>query len=92
MQRVTVLYPNGDRRKFDFDYYLTKHAVGGWVWWRIEVRRGVSSPTGSPHSYASPPFTSSLQASGMQFLRQHGPQIMADIPNYTNSSPLLRDR
>ncbi len=50
MQRVTVLYPNGANVKFDFDYYLAKHVpwVAGLVGQSIEVRRGISSPTGSP--------------------------------------------
>jgi uncharacterized protein (TIGR02118 family) len=93
MQRVTVLYPNGADVKFDFDYYLAKHVpwVAGLVGQKIEVRRGISSPDGSPAAFLciATIFVNSVE----QFqavLAQYGPKIMADIPNYTNSVPLLQ--
>jgi len=93
MQRVTVLYPNGADIKFDFDYYLAKHVpwVAGLVGQSIEVRRGISSPTGSPAAFVCIA-TIHIQsvADWEAVLAKHGSQIMADIPNYTNSSPLLQ--
>jgi uncharacterized protein (TIGR02118 family) len=93
MQRVTVLYPNGADVKFDFDYYLAKHVpwVAGLMGQKIEVRRGISSPNGSPAAFIciATIFVNSVE----QFqavLAQYGPKIMADIPNYTNSVPLLQ--
>jgi uncharacterized protein (TIGR02118 family) len=93
MQRVTVLYPNGADVKFDFDYYLAKHVpwVAGLVGQKIEVRRGISNPNGSPAAFIciATIFVNSIE----QFqtvLAQHGPKIMADISNYTNSVPLLQ--
>jgi uncharacterized protein (TIGR02118 family) len=93
MQRVTVLYPNGTDIKFDFDYYLAKHVpwVAGLVGQKIEVRRGISTPTGSPAAFVCIA-TIHIQsvAEWQAVLAQHGAQIMADIPNYTNSEPLLQ--
>ena len=92
MQRVTVLYPNGPDVKFDFDYYLAKHVpwVAGLVGQSIEVRRGVSSPTGSPAFVCIATIHIESAAKWDAVLAQHGSQIMADIPNYTNSSPVLQ--
>jgi uncharacterized protein (TIGR02118 family) len=92
MQRVTVLYPNGADVKFDFDYYLAKHVpwVAGMVGRSIEVRRGISSPTGSPAFVCIATIHIESAAMWDAVLAQHGPEIMADIPNYTNSSPLLQ--
>ena len=93
MQRVTVLYPNGADVKFDFDYYLTKHVpwVAGLVGQSIEVRRGISSPTGTPAAFICvATIHIKSAADGEAVLAQHGPQIMADIPNYTNSVPSLQ--
>jgi len=92
MQRVTVLYPNGANVKFDFDYYLAKHVpwVAGLVGRSIEVRRGVSSPTVSPAFVCIATIHIESAAEWDAVLEQHGAQIMADIPNYTNSSPVLQ--
>ncbi len=93
MQRVTVLYPNGTDIKFDFDYYLAKHVpwVAGLVGQSIEVRRGISSPAGSPAAFVCiATIHIKSVAEWEAVLAQHGPQIMADIPNYTNSVPLLQ--
>jgi uncharacterized protein (TIGR02118 family) len=93
MQRVTVLYPNGADVKFDFDYYLAKHVpwVARLVGQSIEVRRGLSSPTGSPAAFVciATIHIPSL-ADWQSVLAQHGAQIMADIPNYTNSAPVIQ--
>ena len=52
-QCVTVVYPNQDGSKFDFDYYMQKHIpwVASLVGSKIEVRRGISSAAGSAAPY-----------------------------------------
>ena len=93
MERVTVLYPNGADVRFNFDYYLAKHVpwVAGLVGQSIEVRRGISSPDGTPAAFVCiATIHINSVAEWQAVLAQHGPQIMADIPNYTNSSPLLQ--
>ncbi|MBM3217996.1 MAG: EthD family reductase [Candidatus Rokubacteria bacterium] len=98
MIRVTVLYPNEAGKKFDVDYYKNTHMklVGdrlksfGFV--RAEVDKGLSS--GAPGSAA--PFVcighvylNSL-AEFQKGMGQHGAEIMADIPNYTNIQPTMQ--
>ena len=93
MQRVTVLYPNQPDTKFDFEYYLSKHVpwVSGLVGQTIEVRRGISSATGSRPAFicVATIFINSVQEF-QAVLSEHGEKIMADIPNYTNSQPILQ--
>ncbi|MCU1300356.1 MAG: hypothetical protein JWQ87_640 [Candidatus Sulfotelmatobacter sp.] len=93
MQCVTVVYPNKANSKFDFDYYMKKHIplVEGLVGKSIEVRRGMSSVTGSPAAFvcvAAIPIDS--MAAFQAVLAQHGTEILADIPNYTNIEPLIQ--
>ena len=93
MQRVTVLYPNREGATFNFDYYTQKHVpwVAGLVGRSIEVRRGISSASGS-----SVPFVCVATinvdtiAEFQSVFAEHGAAIMADIPNYTNIEPFVQ--
>jgi uncharacterized protein (TIGR02118 family) len=93
MQRVTVLYPNKGDTRFDFEYYMRKHVpfVEGLVGQKIEVRRGLSSPSGSPAAFVC---VGTIPINWIQefqmVLQKHGPKIMGDIPNYTNSEPIIQ--
>jgi len=93
MQRVTVLYPNATDTKFDFDYYLSKHVpwVASLVGQQIEVRRGISALDGSraPFVCVATIFINSAEEFHSIFA-QNGQKIVADIPNYTNSQPILQ--
>jgi uncharacterized protein (TIGR02118 family) len=93
MQQVTVAYPNKTDAKFDFDYYMKKHIpwVAGLVGRSIEVRRGISSAMGSPAAFvcvATIPIDSITEFQAM--FSQHGAEILADIPNYTNIEPIVQ--
>ena len=93
MHRVSVLYPNAADTKFDFDYYLSKHVpwVSGLVGQKIEVRRGIASASGSaaPFICVATIFIDSVDSFKAIFA-VHGPKILADIPNYTNSEPFVQ--
>jgi len=92
MKCVTVLYPNKDGAKFDFDYYMKKHIpmVSGLFGQGIDVQKGFS-PMGS-----SVPFVCSARIridSVEHFqtvMEQHGRRILADISNYTNIEPIIQ--
>src|SRR5712671_588232 len=93
MQLVTVAYPSKSDAKFDFDYYMKKHIplVEGLVGKSIDVRRGISSATGSTAAFvcvATIPIDS--VASFQAILAQHGAEILADIPKYTNIEPIIQ--
>ncbi len=96
MLRCTVLYPNKNGAKFDFDYYIKKHipfaneafGLGGGG---FKVSKGLPGPDGSAPVYlciataeiASPEaFAARMQASGAK--------VAADVPNYTDITPVVQ--
>jgi len=93
MKCASVIYPNKEGAKFDFDYYMRKHIpmVAGLLDTKIDVQKGISSPMG-----ASVAFVCSARIwidSVEQFqamMQQHGATILADIPNYTDIQPIIQ--
>ncbi len=92
MQFATVTYPSKDGAKFDFDYYMKKHIpMCGLLGTSIEVCKGTS-----PIPDASPAFVCVARiriGSADDFsaaMVKHGTQIMQDIPNYTNITPVVQ--
>jgi uncharacterized protein (TIGR02118 family) len=98
MIRVTVLYPSGDGKKFDHDYYVKKHMTlvqerlksFGIV--RTEVDKGVAG--GAPGSSA--PYVAighvyfNTLADFQKGMGQHGKEILADVPHYTDIQPQMQ--
>lgn len=91
-QRVTVIYPNKDGSKFDFDYYMQEHIpmVERLFGKSIEVRRGISAPTGAPAPYVCIATIAANIAEFQAVFAQHGAEILGDIPNYTNVEPAVQ--
>ncbi len=96
MYCISVAYPRKDGARFDFDYYKSRHIpmVMGFLSAnavKAEIRRGLASPDGSPASFVC--LANIWIKSIEEFqttLGKHGPQIMGDIPNYTNIQPILQ--
>jgi uncharacterized protein (TIGR02118 family) len=98
MVRISVLYPNEAGKKFDYDYYTNKHMklvrdrLGSFGVVRTEVDKGMAG--GAPGSSA--PYVAighvyaSTLADFQKGMGQHGKEIMADIPNYTNIQPQMQ--
>ncbi len=94
---VSVLYPNGPKARFDIDYYTRTHMPMvqqrlGAPLRRMAVEHGLAG--GAPDS--PPPFLASghlyfdsLEAFQGAFA-PHAAAIMADIPNYTNTQPVIQ--
>jgi uncharacterized protein (TIGR02118 family) len=94
---VNVLYPNAPGAKFDLDYYLQRHMPMvqrrlGAPLQRVAVERGLAG--GAPG--APPPL---LAAAHLYFesveafqgaFGPHAETILADVPNYTNTTPLIQ--
>lgn len=92
-QCVTVIYPTKGGWKFDFDYYMSKHIpmVSKLVGNRIEVRRGISSATGSTAPYVCmATIMIDTIAEFQTVLAKHGAEILGDVPNYTNIEPVVQ--
>ncbi len=93
MIRMSVLYPATAGSRFDWDYYLNTHmeltrrllTPLGMV--RAEVDRGIGGfPPGTPApfhaiAYLMFPTLADLQAA----MGSAGMEIMADVPNYTDT-------
>ena len=93
---VTVMYPNMAGVTFDFDYYLKKHAtlidrLYGNSIAKLELRRGSTTPQGLP-----PPYIANIniwiadQAAFDSAGAEHGPTLIADVPNFTNTMPTIQ--
>lgn len=96
MIKVIVLYPSGDGKTFDMDYYCNKHMpmaeelLGDTVK-GVTVEKGLAgSAPDSPAPYAA---VGNLYFDSIEvFQTAFGPHmdtLMADLPNYTNIEPIV---
>jgi uncharacterized protein (TIGR02118 family) len=97
MIKVTVLYPNTPDARFDMNYYVTRHLPMvrdkcAPVCRSIAAEGGLSA--GEPGSRA--PYvaighlTFDSVAAFQQAFTPHAPEILGDIPNYTNIQPIIQ--
>jgi uncharacterized protein (TIGR02118 family) len=89
MIRLSVFYPKGDDATFDHDYYRDKHvplAVKTWQPEKAEIDRGVDGPYVAAVHF----LFQSQDAVNAAFAAPGTAEIMADVANYTNISPVLQ--
>ncbi|PYX69019.1 MAG: EthD family reductase [Acidobacteria bacterium] len=97
MVRVSVMYPNHEGTKFDMTYYINRHIpmvrqLLGSALRGVSVEQGISGEgPGSPASYVAMGHLlfDSVEAFQTSF-GPHAQAIMEDIPNYTNSEPIVQ--
>jgi len=96
MIKVSVLYPNEEGKAFDWDYYCVKHVpmVMGLLGDRLkkaEIVQGISGgvPGSKPAYIAVGQMYFDTIDDFLAALSVHNDQIMGDIPNYTNVTPLI---
>lgn len=98
MIRVSVMYPGGEGKKFDHDYYATKHMalvhqrLDSLGLRRTEVDKGLAGGApGASAPYAAighvyfdsvPAFQAAMKA--------HGKELFDDVPNFTNITPQVQ--
>ncbi len=97
MIKVTVLYPNEPAAKFDMEYYINRHMPMIRQKCAPECRRIAAESGlagGAPGSRA--PYIAvghltfdSLAAFQKAFI-PHAPEILADVPNYTDIEPVIQ--
>jgi uncharacterized protein (TIGR02118 family) len=86
-------YPNNAGATFDFDYYMKKHIpmVCDLLGTSVEVVKGMSATPGEAPAFVC---TGRIKIDGSdQFalaMAKHGPRILADVPNYTNITPVIQ--
>jgi uncharacterized protein (TIGR02118 family) len=96
MIKVSVFYPNSAGAKFDMAYYTTKHMpmvkrlVASCKSIAAEQGLGGGAP-GAPATYIAIGHLTfdSVEAFQSGF-GPHAPEIMADIPKYTNVQPVIQ--
>ena len=93
----TVMYPNEEGKRFDMDYYCTKH-LGlvkekvGEALKGVSVEKGLSGAApGSPAEYA---VVCHLQFDSIEdlatYMAPHSPAFDADVPNFTDMTPCFQ--
>jgi uncharacterized protein (TIGR02118 family) len=90
------MYANTPGVTFDFDYYLSRHATlikrlyGDGIA-RLELRRGMTTPLGTPVPYvAIINIWIGSQKVFDEAAAQHSATLIADVPNFTNTMPLIQ--
>jgi uncharacterized protein (TIGR02118 family) len=97
MIKVGVFYPNNQGSKFDMKYYLEKHIPlvrqrVGPALKSVAVEQGLTGGApGSAMTYVAMCHLlfDSVEAFQTSF-GAHAPEIMGDIPNYTNIQPIVQ--
>jgi uncharacterized protein (TIGR02118 family) len=87
--RFSVFYPSGDDTTFDHDYYRDKHvplAVEAWKPERAEIDKGVNGPYEAAVHFV---FASQGALNAALGSERTG-EIMADVANYTNVTPVTQ--
>jgi uncharacterized protein (TIGR02118 family) len=97
MIKVTVLYPNAPDAKFDMKYYVTRHMPMVRDKCAPECH-GIAAESGlagfAPGSQA--PYiaigylTFDSEAAFRKAFGAHEAEILADVPKYTNTSPIIQ--
>lgn len=95
MFRVTIMYPNQEGVKFDFEYYRAKHVElarklfkpYGLI--KHEVDKGISGGGGQPAPYICIGILYFESKDGYdRAIAEVGPMIRPDMVNYTNVTPI----
>ncbi|MEO8713228.1 MAG: EthD family reductase [Parafilimonas sp.] len=97
MIKVSVLYPNGEGKKFDMDYYCNKHfqlvkELSGAAIRKVEIEQGIAG--GTPDAEATYMamghiFFDSIDDFNASFV-PHTNIFVNDIPNFTNAVPVVQ--
>lgn len=97
MIKVTVLYPNRSGATFNMKYYVTQHLPMvrdkcGSACRAIAAEGGVAG--GAPGSQAPYIAAGHLTFDSLEAFQEafgpHASEILADIPNYTNTQPVIQ--
>jgi len=93
-QCLTVLYPWQSDARFDFDYYRNKHLATmrdlyGKSIGKMQVRKGLHKGDGSPPAFVATLTVEILSMDAFDSAgKLHLPKLMADLPNFSNITPV----
>lgn len=89
MIRLSVLYPNGDGATFDHDYYRDTHvpmALKAWGLTGAQIDKGIDGP----YVAAVHLTFESQEALGTALSSPGTAEVMGDVANFTNVSPVVQ--
>ena len=97
MIKVTILYPNGDGKKFDMDYYSNKHmpmiaSLLGDSLKLYAIDKGIAGRNPAdpiPYLAIGYLYFDNLSAYQNSF-RPNAAKFREDVPNYTNIQPVVQ--
>jgi len=97
MFKVVILYPNGEGKTFDMDYYKNKHMpmVAGFIGKNLqfyEIDKGISgrTPNDKMPYLAVGYFYIRDTAAYNKAIGQNREAIVSDFKNYTNVQPIVQ--
>jgi uncharacterized protein (TIGR02118 family) len=99
MIKVSILYPNRQGSRFDFDYYTKKHMPRSIEllsthpgFKGVSVERGVGGAApGSEAAYvAMCHFHFNSAEDFLEAFMPNAPELQGDIPNYTDVDPIIQ--
>jgi uncharacterized protein (TIGR02118 family) len=95
--KVTILYPNGDDKTFDMDYYEKKHMpmMAGFLGSNLkfyEIDKGIAgrTPTDKVLFVAIGYFYINDVAEYNKAIAQNRDAVISDIKKYTNIQPVVQ--
>ncbi len=91
MIRLSVLYPSSEGSTFDHDYYRDKHVPLALRTWGLglsdaEIDQGVDGPYVAGVHFKF----DSLDAMQTALANEATGQVLADVANYTNITPVMQ--
>lgn len=97
MFKVAILYPNGEGKSFDMDYYKNKHMpmVAGYLGKNLkfyEIDKGIAGRTPAdkvPYLAVGYFYVNDI-AEYNKAIAQHRDAIVSDFKNYTNMQPVVQ--
>ena len=92
MYWVTILYPNKEGAKFDYNYYVNKHIPMTTMLFGqgIQILKGVSSPAGAPPFLCTCRIPVKSLEEFVAKMTAEGTPLVADVPNYTNVEAVIQ--
>jgi len=91
------MYPNTLGSKFDMDYYLGSHFdLVGKLWGDNLISARAVKGIGTPDPDTPAPYQvmAILEIESMdvlhQMIEEHGEEVMGDIPNFTDTAPIVQ--
>lgn len=97
MIKVSVMYPNGEGKHFDMDYYVNTHLpmVGELLGDSLKgtaAEKGIGSVapgSTAPNAGVGIMYFDKIEDFGSSF-GPNAPKIMGDLPNFTNIEPVVQ--